>query len=96
MGLGALIVQVFGTWNYGPISGETESIGYALVRIDQQTESHPSDEHGLFRHDGLEPGCHRLEIRAVGFKPASMRVEVKPGSADTLRINLGLSSVVKH
>jgi hypothetical protein len=43
---------------------------------------------GTLQQLNLEPGAHRIEIRAQGFEPASFEVYVEPGRTITYRTGL--------
>jgi hypothetical protein len=40
---------------------------------------------GKFHHLNLEPGPHRIEVRAAGFEPITFDVNVEPGQTVTYR-----------
>jgi iron complex outermembrane receptor protein len=47
-----------------------------------------SDEHGLFRADGLPPGPYRLETRLDGFEAAVQQVVLEDGRSATVELTL--------
>ena len=79
----------------GVMEGKTEAIPYTVITTDQKTKV-LSDEQGWFRVQDLPLGCHRLDIKAIGFPGTSRPVLVLPDRTDTLRINLGPSYPPKY
>jgi hypothetical protein len=43
---------------------------------------------GVFQHVNLEPGPHRIEIRAPGYEPIAFDVRVEPGRTITYRADM--------
>jgi hypothetical protein len=46
------------------------------------------DFDGVFQHMNLEAGPHRIEIRAPGYPPIAVDVNVQPGETITYRADL--------
>jgi hypothetical protein len=57
----------------------------AEVYVDGYYVGQVSDFDGIFDRLDLEPGPHRIEVRAVGFQPLVFEVRAEPGQAITYR-----------
>jgi carboxypeptidase family protein len=60
----------------------------AEVYVDGYYAGIVNDFDGSFQQVNLEPGPHRIEVRAQGFAPASFDVQVTPGRTVTYRTAL--------
>jgi hypothetical protein len=60
-----------------PKDAEVFADGYYVGIVD--------DFDGVFQHLDLEPGPHRIEIRAQGYQPIAFDVRVEPGQTITYR-----------
>jgi hypothetical protein len=57
----------------------------AEVLVDGYYAGTVDDFDGAFQQLNLEPGPHRIEIRAPGFTPVSFEVNIEPGRTITYR-----------
>lgn len=57
----------------------------AEVFVDGYFAGIVDDFDGAMQHLNLEPGPHRIEVRAAGFEPISFDVNVEPGRSITYR-----------
>jgi PEGA domain len=55
----------------------------AQVYLDGYLAGNVDNFDGRFHHLNLEPGPHRIEIRAEGFEPVAFAVNVEPGQTLT-------------
>jgi hypothetical protein len=60
----------------------------AEVYVDGYYAGVVNDFDGTFQQVNLEPGPHRIEVRAQGFEPAGFDVQVTPGRTVTYRAEL--------
>jgi hypothetical protein len=60
----------------------------AEVYVDGYYAGVVDDFDGTFQQVNLEPGPHRIELRAEGFEPVSFDVDVQPGRTITYRAAL--------
>jgi hypothetical protein len=60
----------------------------AEVYVDGYYTGVVNDFDGAFQQINLEPGPHRIEVRAEGFEPVSFDVRVEPGRTITYRAAL--------
>lgn len=60
----------------------------AEVYVDGYYSGVVDDFDGAFQQLNLEPGPHRIEVRAQGFEPVSFDVNVEPGRTITYRAAL--------
>jgi hypothetical protein len=60
----------------------------AEVFVDGYFAGMVDDFDGAFQQLNLEPGAHRIEIRAPGFSPVSFEVRTEPGRTITYRSSL--------
>jgi hypothetical protein len=60
----------------------------AEVYVDGYYSGVVDDFDGTFQQLNLEPGPHRIEVRAEGFEPVSFDVNVEPGRTITYRAAL--------
>jgi hypothetical protein len=61
----------------------------AEVYVDGYFAGIVDDFDGAFQQLSLEPGPHRIEIRAQGFPPVTFDVHIEPGRTITYRSQLG-------
>jgi hypothetical protein len=61
-----------------PKDAEVYADGYYVGIVD--------DFDGVFQHLDLEPGPHRIEIRAQGHEPITFEVRVEPGQTVKIRV----------
>jgi len=66
--------------------------GVLIVLHGPITEETESDAKGAFAVDGLPPGMYDIEASAPGLN-AALAVEVKPGTASVVPIDLGVTTV---
>jgi hypothetical protein len=88
----------YGYGYYGPIAGyRTRPYGGvridlpqrdAEVRVDGYYAGIVDDFDGRLQQLNLEPGPHRIEVRAEGFEPVSFEVNVERGRTITYRAAL--------
>jgi hypothetical protein len=60
----------------------------AEVHVDGYFAGIVDDFDGTFQQLNLEPGPHRIEIRAPGYGPVSFEVNIEPGRTITYRSQL--------
>jgi hypothetical protein len=60
----------------------------AEVYVDGYYTGVVDDFDGTFQQINLEPGPHKIEVRAEGFEPVSFDVNVQPGRTITYRAAL--------
>jgi len=60
----------------------------AEVYVDGYYAGVVNDFDGTFQQVNLEPGPHRIEVRAAGFEPTNFSVQVTPGHTVTYRAAL--------
>jgi hypothetical protein len=60
----------------------------AEVYVDGYYAGIVNDFDGTFQQVNLEPGAHRIEVRAQGFEPSTFEVQVTPGHTVTYRAAL--------
>lgn len=88
-----------GPYAYGGFVGVAPGRPYGGVRVDlpeRDAEIYVDgyyagivdDFDGTFQELRLEPGAHRIEIRAEGFEPVAFDVDVQPGRTITYRTAL--------
>jgi hypothetical protein len=87
----------FFDYGYAPVSSTTPSNDdkgvlhfrvkprKADVYIDGTLVGNASEFEGIFHRLKLEPGVHRLELRATGYAPLSVNVRIQAGQSITYR-----------
>ena len=72
-----VVVQPTGWVRVKGVPKETE------VFVDGYYAGIVDDFDGVFQHLDLEPGPHRIEVRAQGYQPVAFDVRVEPGQTVT-------------
>ena len=84
---------------FGDVKSEGEHIPFATVVIQGTTIGTAADATGHFKLSNLPVGKQTILVSAVGYKPYSADVELKPNSSVTILAdmepdNIGIEQVV--
>ncbi|TXK45704.1 TonB-dependent receptor [Pontibacter qinzhouensis] len=78
-------VTIYGKVQSSQDQGELPGATVVLTRITSDNKTGmATDERGVFRFNGVEPGAYTVEVNYLGFKPLSKRVVVQDEA-----VNLG-------
>jgi Carboxypeptidase regulatory-like domain/TonB-dependent Receptor Plug Domain len=61
-------------------SASAAAVPGALIILAPNGRRASSDSAGLYTIQGLPAGTHRLQVRAIGFAPVELTVELEPGA----------------
>lgn len=76
------------------ISGLGDPVGEAAVTLNELRLTALSDSFGSFRFENIRPGNWRLDVRRVGYHPATLRVLITAGETTAVTVRL-VESVVE-
>ena len=78
-----------------PVSGITVKLSPQPPDASSQNQTVDTDESGHYQFQNLKPGAYTVSVSQTGFKPFSKSIQVEPGQALAVDIQIELESVAE-